>query len=86
MTNLYKAEVMSPIDSSGVSVWWSVGTPVTVDGTPMVRLPHGVIVQAVGWSATVNEAANKAADRIDELRAVLESQASGLRKQTEIKR
>lgn len=84
--NLYKAEVMSQVDSQGVSVWWSAGTPVTVDGTPMVKLPHGVIVQAAGWSATVNEAANKAADRIDELRAAMESQASGLRKQTEVKR
>lgn len=84
--NLYKAEVMSQVDSKGVSVWWSVGTPVTVDGTPMVRLGHGTIVEAAGWSATVNEAANMAADKIDELRAAMESQASGLRKQTEMKR
>ena len=86
MTSLFKCEVMSQIDSRGVSVWWSVGTPVTVDGTPMVRLAHGTIVEAAGWSATVNEAANRAADRIDELRAAMESQASGLRKQTEVKR
>ena len=86
MTSLFKCEVMDRVGKEGVSVWWSVGTPLTVDGTPMVRLAHGTIVEAAGWSASVNEAARKAADRIDELRDALSSQAELLRYQTEVKR
>ena len=86
MTNLFKCEVGSQIDSRGVSVWWSVGTPVTVNGSPMVQLAHGTIVPADDWSASVNEAAHKAADRIDELLRVAASQAGLLRYQTEVKR
>lgn len=86
MTNLYKAEVTSQIGRDGVGVWWSVGTPVMVDGTPMCKLAHGTIVPAAGWSATVNEAANKAADEIDRLRSALESQSEQLRQKTEVKK
>lgn len=85
MTNLFKCEVMSSIDSKGVSVWWSVGTPVTVNGSPMVQLAHGTIVPAVGWSASVNEAANAAADKIDNLRLVLIEQSEQLRSKVEVK-
>lgn len=86
MINLYRAEVTERISKDGCGVWWQVGTPVTVDGTPMVRLSHGTIVEAVGWSATVNEAANKAADEIDRLRSALESQSEQLRQKTEVKK
>lgn len=85
MTNLYKAEVTERLDRNGVSIWWSVGTPVTVNGSPMVQLAHGTIVPAVGWSATVNEAANVAADQIDNLRLVLTEQSDQLRAKTEVK-
>ena len=85
MTNLYKAEVTSQIGKAGVHVWWSVGTPVTVNGSPMVQLAHGTIVPAAGWSATVNEAANVAADQIDNLRLVLIEQSDQLRAKVEVK-
>lgn len=86
MTQLFKCDVTSQIGRDGVGVWWSVGTPVTVDGTPMVRLPHGTIVEATGFFSTVNEAACKAADSIDNLRLVLIEQSEALRAQTEVKR
>lgn len=85
MTNLYRAEVTERVGKDGCGIWWQVGTPVTVDGTPMVRLTSGICVPAVGWSATVNEAANKAADELDRLRSALESQGEQLRQKTEVR-
>lgn len=83
--NLYRVELTNQIGSDGLGHWWSVGTPITVDDTPMVRLSHGAIVPAATWRATIREAANLAADKVEAMGKQLLEQAAVLRQATEAK-
>lgn len=77
MTKLYSAYVGS-ID---LHHWVQDGQPITVEGTPMVRLSHGAITPATGWRATKSEALLDAADKIEAMRAKLLQESIKLRQQ-----
>lgn len=81
--NLYRVQTSGTAGGSGSHHWFQVGTPVTVDGTPMVRMSYGSIVPAEGWSATVNEAAQIGAAEIEEMARKLLVEAELLRGKTE---
>lgn len=77
MTKLYKAYVAS-ID---LHHWVQDGEPVTVGGTPMVRLSSDTIVPATRWRATKAEALLDAADQIEAMRVQLLHESIKLRQQ-----
>lgn len=80
MTQLYKAMVTDSMFRSDGIGWFSQnGSPQTVDGTPMVRLPHGTLVPAAGWHADRADAIREAADRVEELGRRLITQAGCMR-------
>lgn len=62
-----------------IMVWSSVGDAVDVDGTRMVRLPHGTIVPSDGFHETASQSKRAGADAIDKLRAELAAKAAALR-------
>lgn len=77
MSKLYNAYVGS-ID---LHHWIQDGEPITVAGTPMVRLAHDHIVPATGWRATKSEALIDAADKMDAMRSRLLAESIKLREQ-----
>ena len=80
MTKLYKTTVNdSHMKADGLGFFTQCGEPRTVDGTPMVVMPHGVIVPAAGWHADKRGALLDAAQRIVELAHRLIAQADKLR-------
>lgn len=79
MGTMYQLQIGSQIDSRGVSTWMQKGEEVTVEGAPMVRLSHGVIVRAHGWFHDQAEAHRSAAAKIEEMGRRLIAQAEHLR-------
>lgn len=80
MTRLYKTTVNdSHMRADGLGYFTQYGEPRTVDGTPMVVLPYGVMVPAAGWHADQRGALLEAAQRIVELGHRLLAQADRLR-------
>jgi len=77
MTKLYSAYVGS-ID---LHHWVQDGEPLTVNGTPMVRVAGDTIVSATRWRATKAEALLDAADQIEAMRARLLAESIKLRQQ-----
>lgn len=79
MTKLYRAELNDyAIAIDGVACWVSEGSPITVEGLPMVR-SGSVLMPARGWTATRAEALRDAADRIDVMVGRLREQSARLR-------
>ena len=64
MSTLYRLDVFN---DGTVSTLMRTGTPITVDGTPMVRMDHGVIVEAKDWHADVSAAKRVAADQLERI-------------------
>ena len=86
MTNLYKASVSDHnVGKDGIGYFVQYGQPLTVDGTPMVRLTGGVLVPAQGWHAEHADAVREAAKRIEDLGHRLLAQADTLRAQAAAK-
>lgn len=79
MGNVYRIDIGSQIDSRGVMTWDQKGEVVDVQGVPMVRLQHGVIVRSHGWSEDMSDARLKAAMRIEEMGRSLLAQAERMR-------
>jgi hypothetical protein len=80
MTRLYKTTVNDfNIRSDGLGFFTQFGETQTVDGTPMVQLPHGVLVPAAGWHADQRGALLEAAERVVELGQRLLAQAERMR-------
>jgi len=80
MTNLYKASVSDHnVGKDGIGYFVQYGQPLTIDGTPMVKLTGGVLVPAQGWHATHGAAVLEAAQRIEALGHRLLAQADRLR-------
>ena len=84
MTRLYKTTVNdSNIQSDGIGFFTQYGEPRTVDGTPMVLMPYGVLVPAAGWHADRRGALLEAAQRVVELGLRLLAQADKIRAEAE---
>ena len=84
MTRLYKTSVNDAgMRSDGFGFFTQYGEPRTVDGTPMVQLPHGVLVPAAGWHADERGALLDAAQRVVELGQRLLAQADRMREEAE---
>lgn len=84
MTKLYKTTVNdSHMRADGLGFFTQFGEPRTIDGTPMVVLPYGVMVPAEGWHADQRGALLEAAQRIVELGHRLIAQADRLRADAE---
>ena len=79
MDAMYRLDIGSQIDSRGVSTFMQKGEAVTVEGAPMVRLSHGVIVRAHGWCQDKVQAQLAAAAQIEEMGRSLLAQAEQLR-------
>jgi hypothetical protein len=80
MTKLYKTTVNDTgMRSTGLGFFTQYGEPRTIDGTPMVVLPHGVMVPAEGWHPDQRGALLEAAQRIVELGHRLLAQADRMR-------
>ena len=80
MTKLYKTTVNdSHMRADGLGFFTQYGEPRTIDGTPMVVLPYGVMVPAEGWHADHGDALLDAAKRVEELGHRLLAQADRLR-------
>lgn len=79
MTQLFRLEVGETVRGDGITTYMNVGEPVTVNGTPMVRLSHGTIVSATGFSPTRQQARLRAAGRIEDMGRVILAQAERLR-------
>jgi hypothetical protein len=80
MTKLYKTTVNdSNIQAAGLGFFTQYGEPRTVDGTPMVLMPYGVLVPAAGWHADQRGALLEAAERVVELGQRLLAQAERMR-------
>jgi hypothetical protein len=84
MTKLYNTTVNdSHMNTDGLGFFTQYGEPRTINGTPMVVLPHGVMVPAAGWHADHRGALLDAAQRIVELGHRLIAQADKLRADAE---
>ena len=84
MTKLYKTTVNdSHMNADGLGFFTQYGEPRTIDGTPMVVLPHGVMVLAAGWHADHRGALLDAAQRIVKLGHRLIAQADKMRADAE---
>ena len=84
MTKLYKTTVNdSNIQSDGIGFFTQYGEPRTVDGTPMVLMPYGVLVPAAGWHADKRGALLEAAQRVVDLGLRLLAQADKIRAEAE---
>lgn len=80
MTKLYKTTVNDTgMRSDGLGFFTQYGEPRTVDGTPMVVLPYGVMVPATGWHADQRGALLEAAQRVVDLGHRLLAQADRMR-------
>lgn len=79
MDAMYRIDIGTQIDSRGVSTFSQKGEAVVVDGEPMVRMTHGVIVRSHGWSTSREEARLRAAMKIEEMGRSLLAQAERLR-------
>ena len=81
MSELYEARVGDHAISTktGLPVYVTAGTPITIDGTPHVRLGHGTIVPAAGWHADRRDAMTAAAVKIEQYARTLLLQADKLR-------
>lgn len=79
MEAMYRVDIGHIIDSRGVSTFEQRGERVSVDGQPMVRLTHGVIVRAHGWSDDPEDARLRAAMKIEEMGRCLLAQAEKMR-------
>jgi hypothetical protein len=80
MTKLYKTTVNDAgMRSDGLGFFTQYGEPRTVDGTPMVVLPYGVMVPAAGWHADQRGALLEAAQRVVDLGHRLLAQADRMR-------
>lgn len=79
MDVLHHVDIGQIIDSRGVSTFEQKGDLVVVDGQPMVRLSHGVIVRANGWSGDPADARLRAAMKIEEMGRCLLAQAEKMR-------
>jgi hypothetical protein len=78
MSTLYRC-IVGIASLDGVPFTVVQGTPVTVDGTPMVRLSHGVIVPADGYSPDEATAKARAADEVEAVGRKILEQAQQLR-------
>ena len=76
---LFKVDVHPTIYSDGLFLHVQEGSPITVEGAPMVRTPYGSIVPGEGWSADKAEAHRRAADRVEQLGRLLMAQADRMR-------
>ena len=86
MTNLYKASVSDhQFSQHGIGYFVQYGQPLTVDGTPMVKLSGGVLVPAAGWHAEHSDAVLEAAQRVEALGHRLLAQADRLRAEAAVK-
>jgi hypothetical protein len=86
MTNLFKSTVAdSQFRADGIAYFTQHGEPMTVNGTPMVRLSHGVLVPAKGWHSEHSDAVREAAQRIEDLGHRLLAQADRLRAEAAVK-
>jgi hypothetical protein len=84
MTRLYKTSVNDfNVRSDGLGFFTQYGEPRTVDGTPMVQMPHGVLVPAAGWHPDERGALLEAAQRVVELGQRLLAQADRMRAEAE---
>ena len=81
MGELYQVQVGDHriSEKSGVSVYMTVGAPITIDDTPHVRLGHGTILPAAGWHADRRDAMTAAASKIESYARALLLQADKLR-------
>lgn len=81
MSELYQVQVGDHRISakSGVSVYMTVGAPITIDDTPHVRLGRGTIVPATGWHADRRDAMSEAASKVESYARALLDQADRLR-------
>lgn len=79
MDAMYQIEVFSATGPTGVTTWQMKGQRLFVDGQPMVRMPHGTIVQADGWFPTIREARLHAAFKLDSMARAIAAQASEMR-------
>ena len=87
MTNLYKASVSDhQFSQHGIGYFVQYGQPLTIDGTPMVKLTGGVLVPAKGWHAEHGDAVLEAAQRIEALGHRLLAQADRLRAEAAVKK
>lgn len=75
MRQLYKYDVHS-LDNKP---WLSTGTAITVEGVQMVRLGHGAIVSAEGFTEDLQQAMASAADRLELLMQPVQDRISLLR-------
>lgn len=76
---LHKIDVGSQVYNRGLGTIELFGTPIAIEGVPMVKLAHGAIVLAKGWHANKADAQAEAADRIKEIGMQLLEQAAALR-------
>jgi hypothetical protein len=82
MTYLYKAEPYERIGEDGISVYVQVGEPLTIDGSPMVRLSSGgYIAPAAGWHPTKAAAMADAAGTVEKWAKLLADQAARMRQE-----
>lgn len=86
MTNLYKASVSDHnVGKDGIGYFVQYGQPMTIDGTPMVKLSGGVLVPAKGWHSEHSDAVLEAAQRVEALGHRLLAQADRLRAEAAVK-
>lgn len=76
---LHHIDVGSQVWNRGLGTIELFGSPITVDGVPMVKLAHGAIVLAKGWHASKADAQAEAADKIEQIGRQLLEQAASLR-------
>jgi len=79
MSTVYRVETGQALYDDGVSTWVSEGTMAMVEGVPMVRMAHGTIVPADGWSATKEEARMVASLHVESIGRKLLEQAKRMR-------
>jgi len=80
MTKLYKTTVNDfQMSRAGLGFFTQFGESRTIDGTPMVVMPNGVMVPADGWHADRAGALLSAAQRIEQLGHRLLAQADHVR-------
>lgn len=83
MSELYRLDVWNgaPLSGGEVMTNWQKGTPITIDGTPMVRLTHGVIIKADGFSTDKKAALLRAAMDVEAIGRKIIAQAERLSKE-----
>lgn len=76
---LHKIDVGTQVWNRGLGTIELFGTPITIEGVPMVKLAHGAIVLAKGWHASKADAQAEAANEIEKIGRQLMEQAASLR-------